>query len=113
MDCSKKTFEEYLACELNKDVGAHFDENGNSSMAVVLRMNRSVFSAFAWECGQVYGDIKYTVMNDFKGFGTPIGWFVQVALLPILAPILPFLRTYTRYKSAIDEYKEYYEFDIK
>lgn len=104
------TFEEYLHQELNKDhVQYHYDPEGNSSCAVVSRMKGSVVKAFLWECKQVWRDIKYTVTQEFEGFGTPVGWFIQVLLLPILAPTVPFWRTYTRYKEAIDDYKKYYE----
>tara|TARA_B100001105_G_scaffold124157_1_gene99520 strand:- start:4027 stop:4467 length:441 start_codon:yes stop_codon:yes gene_type:complete len=102
------TFEEYLHQELNKDHGQHYDPEGNSSCAIVSRMKDSVVKSFLWECKQVWKDIKYTVTQEFDGFGTPVGWFIQVLLLPILAPTVPFWRTYTRYKEAINDYKKYY-----
>ena len=104
------TFEEYLHQELNKDHGQqHYDPEGNSSCAIVSRMKESVVKAFLWECKQVWKDIKYTVTQEFEGFGTPVGWFIQVLLLPVLAPTVPFWRTYTRYKSAIKDYRKCYD----
>lgn len=102
-----KTFEDWLEDKMNDELPEWFKPDGNSKHAVMLRMRESKWKALKWEFVQVCNDVKYEI-KSFDGFNTPIGWFVQMLLLPVIFPLVPFVRTYTRYKEALDEYKENY-----
>lgn len=104
-----KDFEQWLVDTLAEPAPdwVNFDPHGNSPRAVVMRMRKSVFSALRYEFTQVWEDIVYEI-KSFNGFDTPIGWFVQMVFSPLLILIAPFFRTYTRYKDAMEEYRESY-----
>lgn len=103
-------FNNYLHEQITKPVSDWYDPHGNSARAVVSRMKKKgVTHSFIWECGQVRSDVKYFLTGEFKGFDTPIVWFLTLLFMPVLLPAAPFIRTYTRYRSAINEYKWEYE----
>lgn len=107
-----KSFEEYLEIEITKPIGDHYDPNGNSARATVYRMHKKgILSALKHEVKEVSKDVKAFFTVDFEGFDTSIGWFLQFVLLPIMIPLAPFARTYTRYKSARSEY--YYQYQTE
>lgn len=102
-------FNEYVENEITKPTVEWYNPNGSSSRAVVARMKKQgLLVAIAWETHQLIGEIKYSVPHDFDGLNTPIGYIIQLILLPVLLPFSPFIRTYTRYKRAIDDYRRDY-----
>lgn len=105
----KKTLDEYINERIsNKSDNPYFDENGNSPRAVVMRMrNKGVMAAIKWETKDYFNAVKDYVL-DFRGLDTPIGYFLCLILLPFLVIPSPILKTYFRYKQAIDEYKQEY-----
>ncbi len=104
------TFDEYVENEITKPTVDWYDPDGNSSRAVVMRMKKKgSLVAIRWETHQLVSEMKYSLTNDFDGWSTPIGFVVQILILPVLLPLAPFIRTYTRYKSAINDYKREYK----
>lgn len=105
-----KEFDKYIDhCLENGD----FDEDGSSASAVVKRLSHEgIFAALKFEVKEFYRDVKF-FLTDFEGLETPIGWFAQLLILPLLIPVFPFIRIYFRYKRAISAFKESYERDLK
>lgn len=104
------TFDEYVENEITKPTVDWYDPDGNSSRAVVTRMKKKgSLIAIRWEIHQLISEMKYSLTNDFDGWNTPIGFVVQLLILPVLLPLSPFIRTYTRYKGAINDYKREYK----
>lgn len=108
-------FESWLRQELDKEVSDYYDPNGNSARAVVIRKRKGWAYSLNYEFKEVIQDIKTLFTYYWKGFNTPIVWFLQAALIPVLITCGPFVRTHSRYKRAINEYKfayskaDYYE----
>lgn len=101
------TFDEYLENELSVTIYG-FDPNGNSPRAVLLRMrNEGIFAAIKWESKEVIRELKW-FFSSFEGRETPIAWFLNLLILP-LSPLMPLFWTYTRYKSAMNDYKNSYK----
>lgn len=104
------SFDEYVENEITKPATVWFDPDGNSSRAVVTRMKKKgLLVAIRWETHELISEMKYSLTHDFDGLNTPIGFIIQLTLLPVLLPFSPFIRTYTRYKSAINDYKREYK----
>ena len=104
------SFDEYVENEITKPTADWYDPNGNSSRAVVTRMKKKgLLVAIGWEIPQLINEMTYSVMHDFDGWNTPIGFVVQFLLLPVLLPFSPLIRTYTRYKRAVNDYKQEYK----
>jgi len=104
------TFDEYVENEITKPTVDWYNPDGNSSRAVVTRMKKKgLLVAVGWEIHQLIGELKYSITHDFDGWNTPIGFIFQLLILPVLLPFSPFIRTYTRYKSAISDYKRDYK----
>jgi hypothetical protein len=104
------TFDEYIENEITKPTADWYDPNGNSSRAVVTRMKKKgLLVAIGWEIPQLINEMKYSVMHDFDGWNTPIGFVFQLLILPLLFPFSPFIRTYTRYKRAVNDYRQEYK----
>ena len=104
------TFDEYVENEITKPVPVWYDHDGNSSRAVVARMKKKgLLIAIGWETHELISEMKYSLTHDFDGWNTPIGFIIQCMLLPVLLPFSPFIRTYTRYKRAINDYKREYK----
>lgn len=104
------SFDEYVENEITKPVSDWYDPDGNSSRAVVVRMKKKgILVAIGWETHQIISDLRYSITNDVNGLDTTIGCIIQFIILPVLLPFSPFIRTYTRYKSAINDYKREYK----
>lgn len=104
------TFDECVENEITKPVPDWYDPNGNSSRAVVVRMKKKgLLVAIGWETHQIISDLKYSITSDFNGLDTTIGCIIQFIILPVLLPFSPLIRTYTRYKSAINDYRREYK----
>lgn len=102
------SFEDWLDDRLAEEQPEWYDPEGNSAHAVVTRMRNSYTSALRYECKEVLRDIEYMLFEEFDGFETPIGWFVQLLLLPFLLPFIPFIRTYFRHRRALKDFKDSY-----
>ena len=108
------TFEDYLNRKISAPVSELYNPNGSSPRAVVVRMRKSgYFAALKWELKDLAGDIKCFMTKEFKGIYTPVAWFAQLAVLPFLLPVVPFIRTRSRYRQALEEYRRSYEAEIK
>ena len=106
---SSKEFKDWLDDEISKESDCEwYDRDGSSSRAVVCRMKKGYAVAIKWEAREVLRDAKYFFTDEFDGFNTTIGWFIQALLMPILIPIVPFTRTANRHNKAIAEYVELY-----
>ncbi|MGL5394975.1 MAG: hypothetical protein ACRDBQ_06810 [Shewanella sp.] len=103
------TFEEFVTKKISGPHRDWYDPNGNSSCAVVCRMRSGYLSSLRWEFSQVVCDVKYFLTNEFKGIDTPLIWFIQLLILPVLFPVVPFTRVKSRYREAINDYRIDYE----
>ncbi|CAH9011476.1 hypothetical protein VP141O351_P0010 [Vibrio phage 141O35-1] len=101
-------FNEWLDSRLDEDRPDWYDPNGNSPHAVLVRMRKGYILALRYECKEVLRDIRFLLFKEFCGFETPILWFAQVVLLPILLPFAPFIRTYFRHRRALEDFKDSY-----
>lgn len=104
------TFEDYLNRKLSEPVHDWYDPTGNSPRAVVTRMRREgYFAALRYEIRDLAGGIKYFLTKEFKGIYTPVAWFAQLTVLPVILPVVPFIRVRTRYSQALGEYRRSYD----
>lgn len=104
------TFEDYINLKLAEPASDWYDPSGNSPRAVVVRMRKDgYFAALKWEVSDLAGDIKYFLTKEFKGIYTPIAWFAQLAVLPAILPVVPFIRVRSRYRRALGEYRQSYD----
>lgn len=104
------TFEDYINRKMAEPVNDWYDPTGNSPRAVVVRMRRDgYFAALKYELRYLAGDIKYFLTKEFKGIYTPVAWFAQLVVLPVVLPVLPFIRVRTRYRMALGEYRQSYD----
>lgn len=109
-----ESFGEYLNDRLNKPTDDWYNPEGNSARATVVRMRDGGYlSALKFEFFALADDIKYFITKEFKGAETPIIWFVQFALIPVICPVALFTRTSSRHKEAIAEYRRDYELKVK
>lgn len=102
-------FNEWLQKQLSKPISSHYDANGNSIRAVTTR---GLIKEICYQFNRYPKDLKYEI-KSFRGFDTPIGYFINLFLMIILAPIVPIIRSIFSYKEAIKEYKRMFENDIK
>ena len=105
----QNSFNEYLANTINSEPSEHYNSDGNSARAVVSRMKKGFLYSLWFECKEVAYDIKLMFTYEWEGVNTPIAWFIRLLSLPFLVWLVPFTRTYGRYKLAIKEYKKEYE----
>lgn len=110
---NKEDFNKYLDDRLSEPDGDMFNPEGNSAKAVVKRMRKGCWYAFKYECKEVRRDLIYFYTKDFDGLNTPIVWFINAVIYPPLLPLIPIIRTYTRYRRAIKDYKDSYELQLK
>ena len=105
-----KSFEEYLTEQLTTPVPEWYSADGSSNRAVVVRMHdKGYTAALKWEGSELTRDVKYFITEEFKGVHTPVIWFVHFTILPVLVPVSLFVRTSSRYREAIAEYRKDYE----
>jgi len=100
------TFEDYLNSELSKPVGYDcYDPDGNSERAVVVRgLRLEILKHY-----KKYPERIKSELGEFDGFSTPIGWFIGIPLIIILAPILPIISGCHWHKKSIKSYRISYE----
>lgn len=106
---SKEGFNKYLNDKLSEPDTDMFDPEGNSARAVVKRMRKGCWYAFKYECKEVWTDLIYFYTKEFDGLNTTLVWFINAIVYPPLLPVIPLIRTYTRYRRAIKDYRDYYE----
>lgn len=106
----KLNFDEWLERELSKPVSAHFDYNGNSPRAILLRGKRK---EFIWHSKRVIPKFISETKYFWDGFDTPISWFILTALAPLYIPISFFTFPFFSYKRAMKEYKQAYKEYVK
>lgn len=101
-----KDLELYIKEQLEKEPPEWFDHNGNSPRAVMMRGLRGEIKLhLKTTIPCLISDIKY----HWNGIDTPIGYFLQLAVLPFILPFLPFLRAFYSYKEA----KNFYDKEMK
>lgn len=98
-------FEEYLKGALNGTVSEHYDPSGNSDRAVVTR---GLLGEIAWQY-KAYPKRIMTEIDCFDGLSTELGWFIQLPIMILLAPVLPILAAKHWHKRALGEYKTSWE----
>ena len=103
-------FKEWLKAELSKpSKNPHYDPNGNSEHAVVVRgLKREILYQYKTTPNHFKG-----VFSRFEGFETEIGWFIQIPIYILLLPILPIFWARSNYNRAIRAYKDSYVFELK
>jgi len=105
MKTTENTFKEYLKEELEKsNTYEYYDPNGNSIRA---KATRGLFKEVLYQYKEYLKSFIYEV-KCFKGFETPIWYFIGLPLKIILSPILPIFWGIYSYKEARDYYLERY-----
>ena len=80
---------------------------GNSPRSVVLRWKVNYRKVLKFECKELYRDIK-CFLRDWDGIETHLLWFINLITLPLLLPVIPFVRSYFRYKEALKDFRKDY-----
>jgi hypothetical protein len=94
-------FKDYLKAELEKPLHDYYDPNGNSPRAIVVR---GVFQQII-EKYQDYPNLFKLCLANFNWLRTPIGAFIELPILIILAPIIPIIAGVASHRLAINEFK--------
>jgi predicted oxidoreductase (fatty acid repression mutant protein) len=94
-------FKKYLDKQLLKPTPSHFNANGNSHRAVIMRGRTN---EIIHQYKMMPNRLK-TEIGCFEGLETPIVWFIQIVFLVILFPILPILAGHHHYNKAVNAYK--------
>ena len=76
-------FEDFLKLKLKEPVSEWYDPNGNSERAVVVR---GLFGEILWQYRDFPRRVKCEI-DSFEGLETPLGWFIQLPIMMILAPL--------------------------
>ena len=100
-----KTFEDYLKQQLNKPQPEWFDQDGNSPRATVMR---GKLGTLKYETKRLVPSLKSDLCDFWDGIDTPIGYFLQILILPFILPFLPFIRAYYSWDRAMKIYKKEY-----
>ena len=100
------SFKDYVQQQLDKPSPDWFDLNGNSPRAVIMRGR---FGQLKYEVIDLIPSLKRDLSYFWDGFDTPVSYFFQVALLPFIFPLLPFLRAFYVYRRALRDYKREYD----
>lgn len=104
-----KTFEEYMTDELAKPVPEFYSSDGSSSRAVVVRgLFKEVIYTYKNFPSRIVREIKC-----FDGWDTPIGWFISLLLVLLLAPVMPAIGGMFSHKRAVKDFKTEYGYYIK
>ena len=99
-------FNEYLKQELAKPITNDcYDPNGNSNRAVVVR---GFWGEVLWQYKK-YPKRLLSELKCFDGLSTELGWFIQLPLMILLAPVAPIFAAKHWYSRCIGEYKLKYE----
>lgn len=103
-------FDEWLKKRLSEPVDyKYYDPNGNSSRAV---MTRGLRNEIVYQFSRYPKELKYQI-KSFKGFDTPIGYFISLFLMIVLAPFIPIIWGIFSRKNAIKEYKSIFNKEVK
>lgn len=97
-------FKDFLKAELEKPAGEWYTKDGNSERAVVCR---GLLGEILWQYKAFPGRIKCE-FDSFGGLETPLGWFIQLPIMIIFAPVLPIPAGFHWYKKSIGAYKVLY-----
>ena len=98
-------FKEWLENKLKESPGSHYNPNGNSSRAVV---SRGRWKEILYQYKKYPKSVVYEI-KSFRGFDTPIIYFINLVIILLLSPIIPIIWSYYSYKQAIEEYKHIFE----
>ncbi len=102
-------FETYLKNELKRPSNNEFyDPVGNSEKAVVTR---GLYREIIWQYKAYPNRIK-SELKCFDGLSTELGWFIQLPLMILLAPIAPILAGRHWHKKSLAAYKARYDKSI-
>lgn len=100
------SFKDYVQQQLDKPKPDWFDPSGDSSRAVVMRGR---YGQLKYELINLIPSLKRDLFYFWDGFDTPVSYFLQVALLSFVFPLLPFLRAFYVYRMALRDYKLEYD----
>lgn len=100
------SFEKYLKEELNRpSTNPYYDPNGNSARAV---LTRGLIGEIVCKFKDYPRRVRYE-LSCFDGLNTPVGWFIQLPIMFVAAPILPITAGVYWYKRSVREFKAEYE----
>ena len=98
-------FKKWLENKLKEYPGSHYNVNGNSSRAVV---SRGRWKEILYQYKDYPKSAVYEI-KSFRGFDTPIIYFINLVIILLLSPIIPIIWGYYSYNQAIEEYKHIFE----
>lgn len=102
-------FKEYLKIELKKPVHQYYDKNGNSARAVVVR---GLTGEVIYQFKDYPRRLKYEI-SCFDELNTPLGWFIQLPIMIVFAPILPIIAGHHWHKKSLKEFMIEYAESVK
>lgn len=102
------SFEEYLERALSKEPSLHYDPEGSSPRAVIVRGRwKHLVKTYKGYYPYLYRALK----ENWSGWDTELGYIFQAALVPFLFPVLPLITSELEYIRAVKAYRKSYEED--
>lgn len=99
---TKPTLEEYIHLQISSTPPEWWDENGNSSRAI---LTRGFKKEFIWQCKKLFptfiSDLKY----HWQGWDTPVSYFISVPIWLMFFWSFPFFRTWYSIRRAKKDYE--------
>ena len=94
-------FKDWLETKLKETPSNHYEPNGNSARAIVTRgrWKEIVYQYKLYPKSVIY-EIK-----SFKGYDTPIIYFINLIVILLFSSIIPSIWGYSSYNRALEEFK--------
>ena len=98
-------FKDWLDNKLKETPSKLYKPSGNSARAIVTR-GRCKEIIYQYK---VYPKSVIYEIKSFKGFNTPIIYFINLIIILLFSPIIPIIWGCSSYSRAIEEFKHIFE----